>query len=251
MHCNSCGAILQAGEQFCPGCGAAVVQPSTAPNPAMVPPPMYVASGEPSGKATASLICGIFGFFVFPVPILAIIFGHLALSEIKKSGGRLLGQGRAIAGLVLGYTGILVVVPMMLILAAIAIPNLLRARVAANEASAVSSMRTINAAEVTYRSAYPAVGYACTFGALGGNAAHANSDAAGLLDAQLASGIKHGYRFEMASCENGGDEAKYQVIASPVTPGSSGTRTFCSDQTAVIKVSRQGEDCLESGTPLE
>jgi type II secretory pathway pseudopilin PulG len=209
---------------------------------------MYVATGEPSGKATASLICGIF-FFVFPLPILAIIFGHLALSDIKKSGGRLLGHGRAVAGLVLGYMGV-AAVPFILIIAAIAIPNLLRARIAANESSAVGSLRSINTAESTYRIAYSNVGYACTLGALGGSSANASSDAAGLINAQLASGTKSGYRFEIASCENGGDEAKYQVIATPVTPGQSGSRTFCSDQTGVIKSAREGEDCLESGAPL-
>ena len=55
---------------------------------------------------------------------------------------------------------LLIVVAIILIIAAIAIPNLLRARIAANESSAVSSVRTINTAEVSYQSAYPTVGYA-------------------------------------------------------------------------------------------
>jgi len=62
---------------------------------------------------------------------------------------------------------LLIVVAIILIIAAIAIPNLLRARIAANESSAVSSVRTINTAEVTYQSAYPTVGYSSTLGALG------------------------------------------------------------------------------------
>src|SRR3989442_12006440 len=62
---------------------------------------------------------------------------------------------------------LLIVVAIILIIAAIAIPNLLRARIAANEASSVSSIRTINTAEVTYQTSYPTVGYAVTLPALG------------------------------------------------------------------------------------
>ena len=62
---------------------------------------------------------------------------------------------------------LLIVVAIILIIAAIAIPNLLRARIAANEASAVASIRTINTAEVTYLTAYPTTGYSITLAALG------------------------------------------------------------------------------------
>jgi prepilin-type N-terminal cleavage/methylation domain-containing protein len=63
---------------------------------------------------------------------------------------------------------LLIVVAIILIIAAIAIPNLLRARMAANESSAVASIRTINTGMITYNSAYPTVGYATTLAALGG-----------------------------------------------------------------------------------
>ena len=66
---------------------------------------------------------------------------------------------------------LLIVVAIILIIAAIAIPNLLRARIAANEASSVASIRTINTAEVTYLTAYPTVGYSITLAALGPAAA--------------------------------------------------------------------------------
>ncbi|MGC1167958.1 MAG: DUF4190 domain-containing protein, partial [Candidatus Acidiferrales bacterium] len=71
-----------------------------------------------SGKAIASLICGIFTLFL-PASIAAIILGHLSLSEIRKSAGRLGGRGVASAGLVLGYAGI-ALIPFILIIAAIA-----------------------------------------------------------------------------------------------------------------------------------
>lgn len=73
----------------------------------------------------------------------------------------------AITGLVLGYLGI-AVIPLKLIIAAIAIPNLLRARIAANEASAVATLRSINSAQVAYQATYPAVGFARDLPSLGG-----------------------------------------------------------------------------------
>src|SRR5258706_7023812 len=66
---------------------------------------------------------------------------------------------------------LLIVVAIILIIAAIAIPNLLRARIAANESSAVSSVRTVNTAEVSYNSAYPTVGYSASLAELGSGGA--------------------------------------------------------------------------------
>jgi Domain of unknown function (DUF4190) len=119
VFCAGCGNNLAAGEKFCRGCGKEVSAP-TALAPAVGAP------AETSGKAIASLVCGLF-LFAFPMSILAIIFGHLSLSEIRKSAGRLQGQGMAITGLVLGYLGV-AAIPVILIIGAIAIPNLLRAR---------------------------------------------------------------------------------------------------------------------------
>src|SRR4051812_42831812 len=169
MHCNGCGCVLHEGEQFCPGCGKSVLAPAP-PTPQAIPPlpPMYVGDAHPSGKATASLICGIF-FFLFPLPIVAVVLGHMALSEIKRSAGKLIGEGRAIAGLVLGYFGLLSAIPILLIVAAIAIPNLLRSRMAANEASAVASVRAINVAQSTYMAEFSDTGFACELYQLGGS----------------------------------------------------------------------------------
>src|SRR3984885_6629270 len=91
---------------------------------------------------------------------------------------------------------LLIVVAIILIIAAIAIPNLLRARMAANESSAVASIRTINTGEITYNSAYPTVGYPAAPSALGGVAPFApTSTTACLIDSVLASGTKSGYTF--------------------------------------------------------
>src|SRR5271166_1913655 len=95
---------------------------------------------------------------------------------------------------------LLIVVAIILIIAAIAIPNLLRARIAANESSAVASIRTINTAMITYNSSYPTVGFATTLAVLGG-AANPCVSAVGnacLIDSVLSSGTKSGYNFAAA-----------------------------------------------------
>ena len=155
--------------------------------------PAPAAEVSTSGKAIASLICGVFVFFL-PASIAAIILGHISLSDIRKSAGRLGGRGVAIAGLVLGYAG-LAIIPFILIIAAIAIPNLLRAKQAANQASAVGSLRTINIAAVQYASGYEN-GFPSSLEALGtASGALADCNHAGLLDAPLAFGQKSGYVF--------------------------------------------------------
>src|SRR5438477_4214808 len=94
---------------------------------------------------------------------------------------------------------LLIVVAIILIIAAIAIPNLLRARIAANESSAVSSIRTVNTAEVSYATAYPTNGYASTLAALGGAVPCTPQPASAcLIDNVLAAGSKSGYNFAAA-----------------------------------------------------
>jgi type IV pilus assembly protein PilA len=138
---------------------------------------------------------------------------------------------------------LLIVVAIILIIAAIAIPNLLRSRMAANEASAVGSVRTINTAEVTYSSAYPDVGFATVLSNLAGDATAcaasngASSTQACLIDAVLGSGIKSGYTFTMSGGSNT-PNFLFTDNADPVTPGTSGQRHFYSDQTGVIRVNQ-------------
>src|ERR1044072_906529 len=91
---------------------------------------------------------------------------------------------------------LLIVVAIILIIAAIAIPNLLRSRIAANEASAVGSIRAINTSEVTYPSTYPQIGVN-TLDMLGGTGGRATG--AGLVASVLASGTKTGYVFTITT----------------------------------------------------
>ncbi|MGA7286859.1 MAG: prepilin-type N-terminal cleavage/methylation domain-containing protein [Terriglobales bacterium] len=147
---------------------------------------------------------------------------------------------------------LLIVVAIILIIASIAIPNLLRARMSANEASAVGAVRTINTAQISYDSAYPTVGYAATLGALGGTACTPpSSTGACLIDSQLASGTKNGYVYTLSGV-NGTPAGTYSVIASPSVPNQTGTRYFCSFADAVVRSSVSAiNTCDSSITPLQ
>jgi hypothetical protein len=192
MFCEKCGAAIQDGSIFCNQCGRAVTAAPGQQGAAPTPPAPYVGAGETSGKALASLLTGIFGLLIFPIGIAAIILGHVSRSEIRKSNGRLKGDGMATAGLVMGY-GAFALIPFILIIAAIAIPNLLRARIAANESSAVAGVMALNTAEITYQSQYPQVGFTCSLSALGGRGLSAPSrDHAEIIDDRLASGEEFG-----------------------------------------------------------
>jgi type IV pilus assembly protein PilA len=132
---------------------------------------------------------------------------------------------------------LLIVVAIILIIASMAIPNLLRARMSANEASAVGAVRALNTAQISYNSAYPTLGYAATLTALGGTACSPPSSASAcLIDTQLASGKKNGYTFSLAGVE-GSPAAAYQVFAAPMVPNQTGVRYFCSFADAVVRSS--------------
>jgi prepilin-type N-terminal cleavage/methylation domain-containing protein len=125
---------------------------------------------------------------------------------------------------------LLIVVAIILIIAAIAIPNLLRSRIAANEASAVGSIRTINTSEVTYASTYPSSGFG-TLGNLGG--AGGSATGAGLVDSVLASGTKSGYVFAVTTGSTT-PASTYDVTGDPQN-SQTGQRHFYSDQSGVIR----------------
>jgi type IV pilus assembly protein PilA len=146
---------------------------------------------------------------------------------------------------------LLIVVAIILIIAAIAIPNLLRAKIAANEASAVGSTRTIVTAEISYSNSFqigpalltnlqtPAGGCPGTGAAVG---------AACLIDSNLAGGVKSGYNF--AAVPNGGagtaasPNTGFEATAMPITPGTTGQRAFCADMSGVLHFNTTGTGML-------
>ena len=139
---------------------------------------------------------------------------------------------------------LLIVVAIILIIAAIAIPNLLRARIAANEASAVGSTRTIVTTNTQFYTTY-GQGFAPAIANLGGAtpcaAAYANSC---LIDPILTTGAKSGYNFvDVPNTGAGTVVAPYtafEVNATPQNVGSSGQRAFCADQSGVIHYNLTG-----------
>ena len=140
---------------------------------------------------------------------------------------------------------LLIVVSIILIIAAIAIPNLLQARIAANEASAVSSLRTINTAQISYYSNYPTVGFAPTLAALGGtNCNPGDETSACLIDSLLSSGTKQGYTFDSTGL--GTPAGGYFAVAMPVA--GSGNRSFCSTEGATINYDPSGAPIADHDT---
>jgi type IV pilus assembly protein PilA len=146
---------------------------------------------------------------------------------------------------------LLIVVAIILIMAAIAVPNYLRSRLVANEASASQSVRTINTALITYSSTYQNVGFPTTLAALGGvNPCTATSTNACLLDQVLTSGTKAGYAFAFTG-DGLTPSVTYSVTATPVSYGVSGQRMFCSDQTSVIRFTPNGVGCTAASAPIQ
>ncbi len=139
---------------------------------------------------------------------------------------------------------LLIVVAIILIIAAIAIPNLLRSKMAANESAAVSAVRTINTAEVTYSSSWGA-GYSPNLASLGGASPClvATAAAACLIDPLLsvAPFTKSGYTFAVVgnTLVNGVNNG-FEANATPALVDVTGKRAFCSDQTGVIRFNTTG-----------
>lgn len=137
---------------------------------------------------------------------------------------------------------LLIVVAIILIVAAIAIPNLISARMSANEASAAQSVRTIQSSETAYATTYPLRGFSAALVDLGDggtNPCVASPTQACLIDSVLASGTKSGYAFTW----NGDGltpSIGYTVNADPLARGSSGRRSFFTNYPGVIRYNNTG-----------
>ena len=132
---------------------------------------------------------------------------------------------------------LLIVVAIILIIAAIAIPNLLRARISANEASAVSSIRRISTAEFAYATAYPTTGYSANLANLGSPtpACTPAVTSACIIDSVLSSGTKSGYNFGATGLASGTLNTAFVTGAVPVNSNVTGVRLFCSVDDGVMR----------------
>jgi type IV pilus assembly protein PilA len=123
---------------------------------------------------------------------------------------------------------LLIVVAIILIIAAIAIPNLLKAKMAANESAAVSNIHAVNTAEIAYSTAYPTVGFSATLVALG-------PAQGSYIDSALASGTKSGYSYLYVQDTTDTPSLAYTLNVDPVTPGVTGERHFFSSEQNVTR----------------
>lgn len=166
------------------------------------------------GLAIASLVLGC--LFLFPFlgvlfSLLAVIFGIIALVAISKNGVIYKGRGLAIGGLVLGSIGV-ILIPIVALFMAIAIPNFLRARAMANESQAQATMHSIAAAAMSYTAA-------------NGRYPRSDSDLAlanpPYINQSYDGQTIHGYKFSVRFAPNG-----YTIIATPETCYATGTKIF-------------------------
>jgi prepilin-type N-terminal cleavage/methylation domain-containing protein len=151
-----------------------------------------------------------------------------ALTQTKKGRSSRRANGFSLIEL-------LIVVAIILIIAAIAIPNLLRSRMAANEAATSQNMRTIITAEAAYSTTY-GIGFSATLADLGNMGGPLGPLAADLIESDLALGTKSGYTYTYVSSPPvGGIIYDYKMNTDPISVGSTGQRHFYTDQTGVIR----------------
>jgi type IV pilus assembly protein PilA len=146
---------------------------------------------------------------------------------------------------------LLLVVAVILIILAIAIPNFLQSRLHANEASAVGSMRVIYTSAVTYSMTYPDVGYPPQILTLGGaEPCSASATSACLLDDVLSQGSKGGYTFTWTG-DGATPSINFTLTGTPQVVGASGQRQFCTDQNGLMYYDVSGAGCdPNSSNPL-
>ncbi|HET9088509.1 MAG TPA: type II secretion system protein [Acidobacteriaceae bacterium] len=142
---------------------------------------------------------------------------------------------------------LLIVMSVILILMAVAIPNFMNMRSQANQTSAIGSLRAISSAEIQYQTNYPANGFACNLAQLGGDAKNGppSPQAAQLLPPDLAGGYKSGYNFALTNCtkvtvNNQDVYTSYEATAVPQAVGKTGHVGYCMDQTGEIKADPAG-----------
>jgi len=162
---------------------------------------------------------------------------------------------------------LLIVVAIILIIAAIAIPNLLKAKIAANQSAAVGDLRTISSDEANYSSYYN-LGYASSLAMLGGPAGSNTCANAGMIDEVLSAGTKSGYTFTLvgsgtaytanppAGCVSG--DTGFGANATPITVGTTGQDAYCIDGSGVLRynvsgvaIAIAGGLCDNAQTPLQ
>lgn len=249
VKCSACGFVGWGGVEVCKKCGATLM-PHSASSPGQSH--SFVdrqQDGRPNGElkkglAIWSLVIGILNFFTLGLlgvgVVLGITLAVVALSRIKNNPSVYGGKEFATAGLVTSILSLLIIVPIGII-AAIAIPNLLASRRAANEGSAIHALRQISSAEYTYASLHGSYG---TLEELGTSE---------LINRGIAAGSRHGYliKINVSKPTSGTQIGGFQVVAVPLTYPNSGRRSFYLDESGVIRGGdARGKDATEFDHPL-
>jgi type IV pilus assembly protein PilA len=148
---------------------------------------------------------------------------------------------------------LLMAMAVMITVAAIAVPHLLRARMSANETAAVGSVRTLQDAQMAYSISHPDQGYSCSLEELGpASSGGASLTRADLIDNQLMTGKKSGYVFQISGCDSSLPRSAYMITAVPEVTGTTGSLFFCVHQDGIIHYAANGgaTGCIAHGIPL-
>jgi type IV pilus assembly protein PilA len=250
IKCLSCGFVSWADQETCKKCKASLTALPEGSNSEQPPYPNHPPVSETfmqqrvkkhlaihSAILGAINLCtlGLFGVGA----VVGVILSVVTLNKIKQRPDRYSGQGLATAGLVMSILSIVMAVPIGII-AAIAIPNLLASRRAANEGSAMYVLRRIGSAEAIYQDQRQ------TFGTLEQLAADR------LIDPATASGTLNGYKFKINISNSANGDAEFEAIAVPADYPSSGRRSFLIDETGVMRAAdSHGGDASRSDPPLQ
>ncbi len=221
MLCSRCGNELSASSQFCPNCGQALQ--SAPSNAAAAPATARQHAPRTDPKAITSMVLGMLSISILLsvfAGIPAVILGHLSKASIRRSNGRLKGEGMATAGLIMGYIS-LFLLPVFAGVVFVAVPNLFRTKIVTNESTAVATLKTIHVAAASYQlehDSYPP------------SLQELNSSSLVALDGQLAStGVQSGYQFSYKPMQKG-----YVIHADPIFIHT-GQQHFFMDETGVIR----------------
>jgi type II secretory pathway pseudopilin PulG len=249
--CSQCGFVGWSDAEYCKKCGAAM---AVSADPTYQSPqsqgygyspsaPFHYPGDLKKGLAIGSLVMGIFGFFTFGLlglgAVIGIVMAISALNKAKRNPSEYGGEALATAGLVTNILALVMIVPMGII-AAIAIPNLLASRRAANEGATIQAIRTIHSGEATFQSLH---GKFATLEELG---------EAQLIRPELATGTRSGYKFRIdVSPRDVLRPDGFGVVVTPVDYPMSGRRSFYLDETGVIRGGDfQGADAKKEDPPL-
>jgi hypothetical protein len=233
FKCSECGFVGWADSDRCRKCGVVrLASPEAeyiAPANNQIFYQGYAQSELRKGMAIASLVLGIVGFFTAGLlglgAIVGVVLGGVAMNRAKRFPSEFGGHGIAMAGLVMNITSVAMIVPVGII-AAIAIPNLLASRRAANEGGSIAILRRIQSAETTYQATRGRGSYGTLQDLVD----------ASLVPVALADGEHYGYRFSVTIKEHvPGEMATFQAGCVPLTYGNSGIRSFYVDDTGVIR----------------